>query len=724
MHSFAEFGSNVPAFLAKLWKLVDDPETNELISWSEEGTSFCIRDQAQFSRKLLPMYYKHNNMASFIRQLNMYGFHKIVSADAGSLRLDKDEMEFAHQCFLRGHPYLLEHIKRKVGKSQMLTRKEIEEGKEGSNGGVVVKAEYMNKILSEVKQMRGRQETVEGRLNSMKQENEALWRELSLLRQKHIKQQTIVNKLIQFLVTLVQPSQRLSKRRYPLMINSVAHPNEKMNGKVTKMNSNDQQGHLIVSLRASQNHISPSPSGPTIHELDGDAILPDSDSELLSNTITLHVPDSGLSEAISSSLEPEVMSPDSEILDILDPSIIENSHIISPSPLPSMEVNSSEQEVLADVAPNTSSPSPDLLLAVSPRELNPAIVVPRLQGSKAKVTSLITSAKTVGRSGSGASASLPVTRPSLSRKSASNATKTSMSKSSAVPVKRVLSNEISVKAEAKESEPELTGRRELRVCPPRNKRKKSSLSTDSSPTSEFVPVESVLANPVDLLNEVGLVDVPITEPNASLSQSGSTVSISAVSSVEMSPVSNTTITDVTNPLIVCPTSNATAEQTSPQVSPNGGLTSSYDMTLACTSQAASPSTNTATMKSSAFNRDDLDSHVGSMDSELVQLKELLNNSGIQLDANTLLGLFSSDDSVHVSMPDVDGSTFNTKMDPTGNELMYYQPDFMDLEEFWNNENNRVANTPSPVDMLSEVNTPVMMPTSPGFSGPVVKKRRT
>ena len=28
---------NVAAFLAKLWKMVDDPETNHLISWSDEG---------------------------------------------------------------------------------------------------------------------------------------------------------------------------------------------------------------------------------------------------------------------------------------------------------------------------------------------------------------------------------------------------------------------------------------------------------------------------------------------------------------------------------------------------------------------------------------------------------------------------------------------------------------------------------------------------------------
>lgn len=103
-----------------------------------------------------------------------------------------------------------------------------------------MKPELMTKMLSEVRSMRGRQEHLDSRLGSMKRENEALWRELAMLRQKHMKQQQIVNKLIHFLVTLVQPSRSgggggLSvKRRYPLMIDD---PN-RQRAKQSKMSNN------------------------------------------------------------------------------------------------------------------------------------------------------------------------------------------------------------------------------------------------------------------------------------------------------------------------------------------------------------------------------------------------------------------------------------------------------------------------------------------------------
>ncbi|XP_055904936.1 heat shock factor protein isoform X2 [Eupeodes corollae] len=209
MHTFSETGAGVPAFLAKLWRLVEDPETNNLICWSKDGRSFIIQNQAQFARELLPLNYKHNNMASFIRQLNMYGFHKITSIDNGGLKFDRDDMEFSHPCFKRNSPYLLEHIKRKIANTKTIDEK------------ATVKPEAVSKVLNDVKAMRGRQDSLDSRFSVMKQENEALWREIASLRQKHAKQQQIVNKLIQFLITIVQPSRNMTsvKRHMQLMIN-------------------------------------------------------------------------------------------------------------------------------------------------------------------------------------------------------------------------------------------------------------------------------------------------------------------------------------------------------------------------------------------------------------------------------------------------------------------------------------------------------------------------
>ncbi|XP_033331457.2 uncharacterized protein LOC117223334 isoform X2 [Megalopta genalis] len=287
MHTIPELGTTVPAFLAKLWKLVEDPETDDLICWSPNGRSFFIRNQAQFARELLPHYYKHNNMASFVRQLNMYGFHKKVSVELGGLKCDRDEMEFAHQFFCKGHPYLVEHIKRKIASSK------------GQDPSLTpIKPELMNKMLTEVRSMRGRQEHLDSRLGAMKRENEALWRELAMLRQKHLKQQQIVNKLIHFLVTLVQPSRSggLSvKRRYPLMIDD----------------SNRQRKQSKLSKAQA------SPTGPVIHELD--ASDPDLDSEYI------------VAEMLEGDSNPAIQSPEHNSASVIDENNMETIHLVDDS---------------------------------------------------------------------------------------------------------------------------------------------------------------------------------------------------------------------------------------------------------------------------------------------------------------------------------------------------------------------------------------------------------
>ena len=96
-------------FIAKLYSLVNNPSYQQLIHWSEEheNKAFIITDSVEFSKLVLPFHFKHSNISSFVRQLNIYGFHKIES---------KIGICFKHEEFIKDQPDLLSNIKRKKNK--------------------------------------------------------------------------------------------------------------------------------------------------------------------------------------------------------------------------------------------------------------------------------------------------------------------------------------------------------------------------------------------------------------------------------------------------------------------------------------------------------------------------------------------------------------------------------------------------------------------------------
>ncbi|XP_073193290.1 heat shock factor protein 2 isoform X4 [Lepidochelys kempii] len=173
-------------------------------------------------------------MASFVRQLNMYGFRKVVHVDSGIVKLERDgPVEFQHPYFKQGRDDLLEHIKRKVSSSRP------EENK--------IRQEDLSKIISSAQKVQIKHETIESRLSALKRENESLWREVAELRAKHLQQQQVIRKIVQFIVTLVQNNQLVSlKRKRPLLLNTNGPPKSTMFQQIVK-EAADKNHHVPLS---------------------------------------------------------------------------------------------------------------------------------------------------------------------------------------------------------------------------------------------------------------------------------------------------------------------------------------------------------------------------------------------------------------------------------------------------------------------------------------------
>ncbi|GAD92100.1 heat shock transcription factor [Paecilomyces variotii No. 5] len=231
----------IPPFVQKLSSFLDESKNTDLIRWSDDGNSFIVLDEDEFAKTLIPELFKHNNYASFVRQLNMYGFHKKVGLSDNSMRAserkNKSPSEYSNPYFKRGHPDLLWLIQKpknvpgqggKSGKGNARMKAEDgdenegeeygEDGAPGQNdrsrargqlsltGAGYLQKEQLSGVYRELQAIRQQQQIISSTINKLRREHEQLYAQAATFQEQHTRHENSINAILTFLATVYNRS--------------------------------------------------------------------------------------------------------------------------------------------------------------------------------------------------------------------------------------------------------------------------------------------------------------------------------------------------------------------------------------------------------------------------------------------------------------------------------------------------------------------------------------
>jgi len=108
-------------FPMRLHKILSMPEYEAYITWLPHGRAWRIINKVFFEKKVIPHHFRHARYASFMRQVNGWGFNRVTEGP--------DHNSYYHQNFLRDYPELCREMQRPTDCIKSLGKKE-KRGKE------------------------------------------------------------------------------------------------------------------------------------------------------------------------------------------------------------------------------------------------------------------------------------------------------------------------------------------------------------------------------------------------------------------------------------------------------------------------------------------------------------------------------------------------------------------------------------------------------------------
>ena len=92
-----------PWRLHEMLETADSEGDASIVSWLDDEKSFRVHNQDAFVKRVMPRYFKQSKYKSFQRQLNFWGFERILDGPGKG--------GYAHQQFVRNQPSLCHRMK-------------------------------------------------------------------------------------------------------------------------------------------------------------------------------------------------------------------------------------------------------------------------------------------------------------------------------------------------------------------------------------------------------------------------------------------------------------------------------------------------------------------------------------------------------------------------------------------------------------------------------------